>query len=130
MHISSNPHRNECAIKFSQLKKNVPPSLKSYNNFIYRVYKERGRFYMYVYQHHGRSRYIYICTLIGLHIMIRPGPPPPPLEIEKQKKKRSSDQLLDYFIYICYFLSQKYHFLSYFLSWAPPLKNFGFSPER
>ena len=40
------------------------------------------------------------------------GPGPPPLEIEKQQKKRSSEQILSYFTYICYFFSLKYHFLS------------------
>ena len=46
-----------------------------------------------------------------------PGPPPP-LEIEKQKKM-SSEQILSYHTYICYFFSRRYHFLCYFLSWAP-----------
>ena len=46
----------------------------------------------------------------------------PPLEIEKQKKK-SSGQILSYFTIFCYFFSKKYHFLSYFLSCPPPLKN-------
>ena len=42
---------------------------------------------------------------------------PPPIKIEI--KKRSSEQILSYFTYILQFFSGKYHFLGYFLSWAP-----------
>ena len=48
-----------------------------------------------------------------------PGPPPP-LEIEKQKKKkviRANFKLFHQ--YFATFSVEKYHFLSYFLSWAP-----------
>ena len=48
-----------------------------------------------------------------------------PLEIEKQKKKeknviRANLQL--FHLYFAPFFSRKYHFLCYFLSWAPPWK--------
>ena len=48
-----------------------------------------------------------------------------PLEIEKQKKKeknviRANLQL--FHLYFATFFSRKYHFLCYFLSWAPPWK--------
>ena len=48
----------------------------------------------------------------------------PPLEIEKQKKKKKKKGHQSKYYAIspifCYFFSRKYHFLSYFLSWAPP----------
>ena len=54
----------------------------------------------------------------------------PPLEIEKQKKKKKKKKkkviranIKLFHLYFANFFSRKYHFLSYFLSWAPPLKN-------
>ena len=89
MHISSNPHRNECAIKFSQLKKNVPPSLKSYNNFIYRVYKEGPILHVCVSTSRQKSLYM-LYIYIYMHvdrITHNDQAWAPPLEIEMQKKK-------------------------------------------
>ena len=49
------------------------------------------------------------------------GPAPPPLEIEKQRKKKVIKANFKLFhIYFATFFSRKYHFLCYFLSWAPP----------
>ena len=51
--------------------------------------------------------------------------PPPPLQIEKQeekKKKGHQSKFQDVLPIFCYFSTRKYHFLIYFLSWAPPPK--------
>ena len=50
----------------------------------------------------------------------------PPLEIEKQKKKKKKKKKVIRANFkgispiLGYFFSRKYHFFSYFLSWAPP----------
>ena len=52
---------------------------------------------------------------------------PPPLEIEKQKKKKKKGHQGKFSAIspiFCYFCSLKYHFLSSFLSWAPPPEKF------
>ena len=50
------------------------------------------------------------------------GPAPPPLEIEKQEKKSHQSKFSASSPIFFYFFSRKYHFLSYFLTWAPPEK--------
>ena len=65
--------------------------------------------------------------------------PPPPQKLKC--KKKSSEQILCYFTHIpifCYFFIRKYHFVSYFLTWAekkalkfwapPPLRIPGHAP--